>query len=437
MRRLIWFVVLLALFSLLGYLGYLNDRNVAIGVFGDYTVHFSLWVVILGTLLIGFLSAELRMLFFHPDRIFRRIKQRQTEAKQAKYEQLSRDFYQACILRDLEQIGRTYGKLKTQGDLPVNLREYRLRQKQYQLSEALILDAYYQLKQQFPANLHVLLPYQQLAIEQQNWVLVEQLSQEINDLVRDHPNALEGFCLVHRERQEWEACVQKERALLKRFPNSLVAERIYKNHESHLLKAFQQNPLFLKHQDLGYLPNKNAFKELHHVALTLAEAAQLHHSGQSLKAANVLKRCYEKTLSPIALDELEHLYFDMGENPKILNFFYILQQSETKTIAVDLVLIRMLYKSGKWQEAHRLLDKVGEQSSPLPLLYYALKYQYSTKQETPDDELQAARILLQAGNVLENLYQCRHCGATGNWTSVCSRCNAMYTYSPRIASGVT
>ena len=153
MRRLIQFTILLLIFCLVAYFGYLNDRNVSIGIYGGYTVQFPLWLVILACLAVGFLGSELRLILFHPDRFIGRFLQRLQDYRQIQKDQLLQEFYQACLYRDSDQIQKTYTQLKARGEIPLQIKEHRLYQKRYQLNSSLLLDAYHQLQQQFPSNL--------------------------------------------------------------------------------------------------------------------------------------------------------------------------------------------------------------------------------------------------------------------------------------------
>ncbi|MBF0286812.1 MAG: hypothetical protein HQM14_03265 [SAR324 cluster bacterium] len=428
MRRIIILVGILIVLSFLGYFIYLNNGKATLSFFRSYAIHVSLWSIIFTTFLIGFSSSWLYQLFFHPGRVVQRTKNIFLKYRETKRGQRLQSFYDACLRLDFKSIRQAYNRIKRTETPPLHLRVKQLKCQRYQKSSAELLEAFYALKQQFPNNLQVLLPYQRMAIEMKEWGLVEFLSQEIHHLVKDHPYSIDGMRLVHQNRQEWEKAIQLEKQLLTRFPRSLVTESLLAEHEHNLLKGLQEQPKMIQSIKTGYLPGKSSFKEFHRVPITLGEAEQLCQTGEYYKAANLLKRCYEKTGTPVVLDELESIYHQSGKNEKVMKMFSDLQQSSAASLYVDLVVAKIFYKTGQFDAAIAILDKIAASHTNVPLLFHALSYLIAGKQQNTERQLQSAQIMLDSEGLLNNMYHCKECGKSGKWVAICSQCHHTYSY---------
>ncbi len=428
MRRIIILIGILLVLGALGYFIYLNNDKATVHFFRSYAIHVSLWSIIFTVFVVGFLSSWLYQLIFHPGRLVQRTKARFLRHQKAKRGQRFQRFYDACLRLDFKAIRQSYNSIKRAETPPLYLRVEQLKCQRYQKSSAELLETFYELKQQFPNNLQVLLPYQRLAIETKEWSLVERLSQEIHQLAKDHPYSIDGMRLVHQNRQEWEKSIQLEKQLLARFPKSLVSESLLAEHETHLLKGVQQQPKMLPGGTTKYLPGKSSFQNFHQVPITLGEAKQFCQSGQYYKAANLLKRCYEKTGAPVLLDELEVIYYQTGKSEKLMKIFSDLQKSSVATLYVDLVVAKIFYQTEQMEAAIAILDKVATNHTNVPLLFHVLNYLVASKRENPEKQLQSAQKMLDSEKLLDNLYQCKECGKSGKWEAVCSQCNHTYSY---------
>ena len=74
MKSLLGFALLLLLISGLGYFALLNNHNVAVHLYGSFTLQFALWTMILGCFALGFLLSESRFLFSSPQSWINRLR---------------------------------------------------------------------------------------------------------------------------------------------------------------------------------------------------------------------------------------------------------------------------------------------------------------------------------------------------------------------------
>lgn len=427
MRRLFVVAGILIFLSVIFYFMYLNNHKVYVALFGAFSIQLSLWLLIFATFFLGFFLSWFYQLIFHPSRIVQRTKNALVKYQTHRQDQRNLQFFDAVLRRDFKALQSSFNKLQRTGTLPLYATIQYLKQQRFQKSSADLLEAYQQLKQQFPNNLQVLLAYQSLAMEKKEWALVELLSQEILQAEANHPSGVEGLRQVYLHRQEWDSCVRAEIKLLKRFPHSVVAETLLAEHEAHLLKALQENPKLLQEVKLNHLPSPSSFKEFHQVALVLAEAKQFSQQGQHLKAAHLLKRTYEKTAAPVLLDELERIFFETGQNEKVLQLLEALGQSSANTLFVHLVFARIHYQNNQLEQAKTFLKQVAHHKR-LPLLFHALTYLIALQEQEPAPQIEAAQALIPLEKLLERLYTCTQCGEDGNWEPICPRCHKTYSY---------
>lgn len=431
MRLILWLVVFIILVGTFGLFGWVNNRQVPIEFFGSYSIHLSVWFLVLALFVAGFATSWFYQLLFHPSRIVQRAKAAMLEYKNTKLEQQRQTFQDAYFRKDLNALRKSYNRLKRTGILPLYFRVQFLEQQRYHLSSAQLMEEFRQLKQQFPNNLQVLLPFQKLALENSEWSLAELLSQEILQVVPDHPDGLEGLSAIYRQRGEWEKCALKEKQLLTKYPNSLLTERLLAGHETHILKGAENNVRFPVELNLNHLPGKSGFKDFHRVPLVVGEAEILSNSGQHLKAASLLKKEFENTAAPVLLDHLEALYFETGQSEKIISFLKELKTSNASTHYVDLVLARIYYRTNELEKASALLEQFGGSTNERPLLHNVLAYLIAIRQEKKEEQLLLVQQLLDSEKLLDALYQCKNCGTVGKWEPICPQCDHSYSYTHR------
>ena len=432
MRRIFLLAGILIIFSIVGYFMYLNNQKVSLVLMGSYTLHLSLWLIIFTVFFCGLFLAWFYQLFFHPQRIIQRIKYQLVRRQNAKREQKRQHYFDASLRGDWKAMKAAIRSMERSDRLPLHIRVHYLKQQRFQQSSSAMMEAFHQLKQQFPGNLQVLLPYQKLALELKEWGIAELLSQEILDLQKDHPNGVEGLRQIYQHREEWDKCLQQEVKLLTRFPRSMVAEFLLSQHELHMLKGTEQNPKLITETNLNHFPGKaSSFKEFHQVSLTLADAEQMCRSGKYEQAANLLKRVYEKTAAPVLLDRLETIFSQTGHSEKVLNILRHLQQSSVASLYVDLVRARIHYQMNQFDQSRSILSRLATQYPRSPLLYHTLNYLLAMQENDQVRLNEAATSLIPAESLLENLYSCNQCGTIGNWQSICNRCHHLYSYVHR------
>lgn len=432
MRRIVVLAGVLILCSITGYFMYLNNHKVPLVLFSSYTLHFSLWLILFIVFFSGLFLAWFYQLLFHPDRLFQRIKQRWLHYQNEKWEQKLRDFYEASLRCDFKALRASFRSMERSYEIPLHIRVHYLKKQRFENSSASVLEGFHQLKQKFPGDLRVLLPYQKLALEIKEWATAELLSQEILNLEKNHPVGLEGLRQVHLHREEWEKCLQVEVQLLTRFPRSVVAELLLARHETHVLKGLEQNPGLLSQINLNHIPGKaSSFKKYHRVTLILTEAEQMSRSGNYEQAADLLKRAYEKNAAPVLLDRLDSMFYQAGLSQKALDVLRDLQHSPAANLYVDLVRARIHYKMNHFDQARTVLSRLSGQHPGPSVLYHALDYLLAIRENDPVRLRDAAQSLLPGKDLLENLYSCNQCGTVGPWQSVCDRCLHLYSYVHR------
>jgi len=74
MRRILGFSLLTVLLGAFGYFSTINNQTVEVQLYGPVSIHVSLWVLVLGTLVLGWLLTEIYLMIRHPDRWFARIR---------------------------------------------------------------------------------------------------------------------------------------------------------------------------------------------------------------------------------------------------------------------------------------------------------------------------------------------------------------------------
>ena len=64
-------ILLAVLLAAFGYFSTINNQKVEVQLYGPFSVQVSLWVLVLGTLVLGWLLTEIYLMIRHPDRWLR------------------------------------------------------------------------------------------------------------------------------------------------------------------------------------------------------------------------------------------------------------------------------------------------------------------------------------------------------------------------------
>jgi len=245
------------------------------------------------------------------------------------------------------------------------------------------------------------------------------LSHEILRITPGHPDALEGLRQFYIARQDWVACIEQERDLLKKYSGSLMTKDLELEHEEHLQKALRQDPKSLKNWSFRYLSQKRDRKnDKPHEAV--GEAAQFQKSGMFLDAGRVLKDAYESTASPELLGTLENVYQESGADEQILEMIGGFHNSRQRSIPASLIFAKLLYQNERIDDASKILSEVNLPASTTKFqltklgtkekgqqmteewsdLYHALRFLIAVRQNRSEDALQEAKPLLREAKLL-------------------------------------
>ena len=390
MRRILGFSLLTVLLGAFGYFSTINNQTVEVQLYGPVSIHVSLWVLVLGTLVLGWLLTEIYLMIRHPDRWFARIRGGWQARRDAKWQQRLDDFQTAYLRHDLGAARKALKRI--QGDAPpLSVVLQSLALQRYALGGDALKEEYAKLREQHPQNLELLLPYLRAALEWEDWDLAGQLGRELDRLQPGHPVALEGLRQVAIAQSEWMVCLEQERALMERFPQSVVVENLTEAHLAHLRQAFRTMPKRLENWKLNYLPKRD--KALQNLFEVFGDAAKLHGAGEAYQAAKRLKKGFEKTGAPELLEELEHLYHASGASEAILELIGELYGSKYRTPLLRLIYAKLLYQNGRYGDAAQVLaDTDEEEAANEPVVQ--LKFLVAMRQENAQEALAAAAQLL-------------------------------------------
>ena len=241
MKRLLLIALTLLLLGSMGYFATQNSHNVSLNLFGNFSIQLSVWMVIASSFVAGWAVTELWQFISHPQRFVQSFLGKYSQYKDNKKLQLTQKFEKASLMRDPKQVRKNFSKLDND-KTPLSIRMQYLEQLRYEHSAEELLVKYADLRVKYQGNLQVLLPYLELSCEVNEWDLVERLSHEILRITSGHPDALEGLRQFHIARQNWVACIETERDLMKKYSGRLMTKHLALEHEEHLQKALRHEP---------------------------------------------------------------------------------------------------------------------------------------------------------------------------------------------------
>ena len=418
MKRLLLIALTLLLLGSMGYFATQNSHNVSLNLFGNFSIQLSVWMVIASSFVAGWAVTELWQFISHPQRFVQSFLGKYSQYKDNKKLQLTQKFEKASLMRDPKQVRKNFSKLDND-KTPLSIRMQYLEQLRYENSAEELLVKYADLRAKYQGNLQVLLPYLKLCCEVCEWDLVERLSHEILRITPGHPDALEGLRQFHIARQNWVACIEQERDLLKKYSGSLMTKDLALEHDEHIQKALRQDPNCLKSWSFRYLPQKRDRKnDKTHEAV--GEAAHLQKSGMFLDAGRVLKDAFASTVSPELLGSLENVYQESGSDEQILEMIGGLHNSRQRSIPASLLFAKLLYLNERIDEASKVLSEVNYPISTTKFqltklgakekdqhmteewgdLYHALRFLIAIRQDRSEDALQEAKPLLREAKLM-------------------------------------
>ena len=400
MKRLILIAFALLLLGSMGYFAMQNSHSVTLNLFGNFSIQLSVWMVLAGSFVAGWVITEIWQFISHPQRFVQSFFGKFSRYKDNKKLQLTQDFEKASLLRDPKQLRKNFSKLDNQ-ETPLSIRVQYLELLRYEKNAEEMLNSFAELGNKYQGNLQVLLPYLKLACELSEWDLAERLSHEILRIYPGHPDALTGLRQVHIVRQNWVACVEQEKELLNNYSGSLITYNVSEEHEDHIQKAIRQDPKFLKNWSFRYLSKKRDRKNDKPFE-AIGEANQLQKSGMFLEAAKVLKKAFENTANSELLESLEEVYRQSGAVP------------------ASLLYAKLLYQNNQLEEASKVLGQVNipsitnkdkktyfgtKENGPhlnekWSELNHTIRFLIAIRQERSEDALNEAKTLLQEEEIL-------------------------------------
>ena len=418
MKRLILIAFAMLLLGSMGYFAMQNSHSVTLNLFGNFSIQLSVWMVLAGSFVAGWVITEIWQFISHPQRFVQSFLGKFSRYKDNKKLQLTQNFEDASLLRDPKQLRKSFSKLDNQ-ETPLSIRVQYLELLRYEKNAEEMLNSFAELRNKYQGNLQVLLPYLKLACELSEWDLAERLSHEIIMINPGHPDALAGLRQVHIVRQNWVACIEQEKELLNNYSGSLITYNVSMEHEDHLKKAIRQDPKFLKNWSFRYLSQKRDRKNDKPFE-AIGEANQLQKSGMFLEAAKVLKKAFENTANPELLETLEVVYRKSGAEEQILGIIGGIHKSRQRAVPASLLYAKLLYQGNQLQEASKILDQVNipsitnkdrktysgtKENSPhlnekWRELNHAIRFLIAIRQERSEDALNEAKTLLREEEIL-------------------------------------
>ena len=213
MKRLLLIAITLLLLGSMGYFATQNSHNVSLNLFGNFSIQLSVWMVIVGSFVAGWAVTELWQFISHPQRFVQSFLGKFSQYRDNKKLQLTQNFENASLLRDPKQVRKNFNKLdndKTHCPYACSILNscvMKTVRKNCCLNMRI-----------FVLNIRVIYRFitvLKLSVELSEWDQVERLSHEILRITPGHPDALEGLRQFYIARQDWVACIEQERDLLK------------------------------------------------------------------------------------------------------------------------------------------------------------------------------------------------------------------------------
>ena len=418
MKRLILIAFALLLLGSMGYFAMQNSHSVTLNLFGNFSIQLSVWMVLAGSFVAGWVITEIWQFISHPQRFVQSFLGKFSRYKDNKKLQKTQDFENASLLRDPKQVRKSFSKLDNP-ETPLSVRVQYLELLRYEKNAEELLHSYAELRNKYQGNLQVLLPYLKLTCKLSEWDLAERLSHEILRITPGHPDALAGLRQVNIARENWVACIEQEKELLSNYNGSLITYNVKQEHEEHLQKAMRQDPKFLKNWSFRYLPQKRD-KTNDKPFEAIGEANQLQKSGMFLDAAKVLKKSFENTANPELLEALEVVYRQSGTEDHILSIIGAIHNSRQRAIPASLLYAKLLYQNNQLEEASKVLGQVNISATTMDQkaysaaknkgtqlnekwseLNHAIRFLIAIRQDRSADALTEAKPLLREDKILK------------------------------------
>ena len=134
MKRLILIAVVLLLLGSMGYFATQNSHNVSLNFFGNFSIQLSVWMVIAGSFVAGWVVTEIWQFISHPQRFVQSFLGKFSRYKDNKKRKITQNFEDASLLRDPKQVRKSYNKLLNQ-ETSLSIRVQYIEQLRYEKAQ--------------------------------------------------------------------------------------------------------------------------------------------------------------------------------------------------------------------------------------------------------------------------------------------------------------
>ena len=371
MKSLLGFALLLLLISGLGYFALLNNHNVAVHLYGSFTLQFAVWTMILGCFALGFLLSESRFLFSSPQSWINRL--RKIWKNRGERQRLGRQdhFRKALLEGNYAEMEKNFRLLEKDPEALIQLKIQHLEQLRFFESKEEVFRRYDEAISDQPNQLELELSFFRMLLWQKDWSGLEELSTKMKKKFPDHPEVLEGLSRMMEQKQNWKQCVELERRLLEEFPKKFGESFFLDKHIDHLKKAFQHDPEDFQDWDFSYL--KPFLPEIQVHTLQTIGKIELQRSREEYEKASVLcTKLFLENGETEILHLWEELFLESNKSSIVLDSLKQTQSSKKINPYISLMLAKAHYLRMEYEKASVVLSRLKWPDGNTPELQHAL-----------------------------------------------------------------
>ena len=373
MKRLIGLILLLLLISGLGYFALLNSHNVAVHLYGSFTLQFAVWTLIIGSFVLGFLLSEARVLFSSPQGWIRRLRIL-WEKREEKQRLRHQDHFQEVVLEgNYNEIEKTYRLLEKDPETPLQLKIQHLEQLRFFENPQEVLLKYDEMMSDEPDQIELELSYFRMLIRLKDWDRLEEQSVQMKKKLPDHPEVLEGLSKMMAQKQLWKECVELEQRLLEQFPKKHTEIFFLEEHTEHLKKSFQQDPQFHHRWDSNYLKNFLPDQKIRFLN-AIAEVELLRSQNEYEKGSELCTNHYLESGEMELLLLWEDLFLESGKKSSVLDTLKQAQHSKKRNAYATLILAKAHYQRMEFEKSAAIISRLNWPEGSVPELHQALNF---------------------------------------------------------------
>ena len=94
----------------MGYFAMQNSHSVSLNFFGNFSIQLSVWMVLAGSFVAGWVITEIWQFISHPQRFVQSFLGKFSRYKNNKKLQLTQEFEEALLLRNPKQVRKNFSK---------------------------------------------------------------------------------------------------------------------------------------------------------------------------------------------------------------------------------------------------------------------------------------------------------------------------------------